>query len=148
MGTNTFRFHRVVRAAPDVVYKAFLDPDALAKWLPPNGFVATVHAMEARVGGGHRMSFRNIATGNAHSFGGTYLELVPGERIRYSDRFDDSGLPGEMQVTVTLKRVSSGCDIQIVQEGVPDVIPADMCHLGWQDSLRLLALLVEGAPGA
>jgi uncharacterized protein YndB with AHSA1/START domain len=148
MGTNTFRFHRVVRAAPDVVYKAFLDPDALAKWLPPNGFVATVHAMEARVGGGHRISFRNIASGNAHSFGGTYLELVPGERIRYSDRFDDSGLPGEMQVTVTLKRVSSGCDIQIVQEGVPDVIPADMCHLGWQDSLRLLALLVEGAPGA
>jgi uncharacterized protein YndB with AHSA1/START domain len=147
MGTNTFRFHRVVRAAPDVVYKAFLDPDALAKWLPPNGFVATVHAMEARVGGGHRISFRNIASGNAHSFGGTYLELVPGERIRYSDRFDDSGLPGEMQVTVTLKRVSSGCDIQIVQEGVPDVIPADMCHLGWQDSLRLLALLVEGAPG-
>ncbi|HET9189182.1 MAG TPA: SRPBCC family protein [Rudaea sp.] len=148
MGTNTFHFHRVLRATPEVVYKAFLDADALAKWLPPNGFVGTVHAIDAHVGGSYRMTFRHLASGESHTFGGTYLELVPGERIRYNDRFDDPNLPGEMHATITLKRVSCGCDIAIVQEGVPDAIPAEMCHLGWQDSLRLLALLVEGAPGA
>lgn len=145
MGTNTFRFHRVLRAKPEVVYKAFLDADAKAKWLPPNGFTCKVHHLDARVGGSYRMSFTHLANGQTHAFGGTYLELVPNERIRYNDRFDDPNLPGEIIVTVTLKAVSCGTDLQIVQEGVPDVIPAEMCHLGWQDSLRLLTLLVEGA---
>lgn len=141
---HTLHFHRVLRAAPQLVYQAFLDPAALAKWLPPNGFVGIVHALDARVGGSYRMSFRHLATGQEHAFGGTYLELTPGERIRYDDRFDDPGLPGEMHTTVTLKAVSCGCDVEIVQQGVPEAIPAEMCHLGWQDSLRLLAQLVEG----
>jgi uncharacterized protein YndB with AHSA1/START domain len=144
MGTNTFKFHRVLRAQPEVVYKAFLDADAKAKWLPPNGFTGKVHALDVRVGGSYKMSFTHLGNGQTHSFGGTYLELVPHERIRYNDRFDDPNLPGEIIVTVTLKKVSVGTELNVVQEGVPDVIPAEMCYLGWQDSLRLLAQLVEG----
>jgi uncharacterized protein YndB with AHSA1/START domain len=139
---NTVRLHRVVATKPDKVYRAFIEPDAVAKWLPPNGFTCTVHHLDAKVGGTHRMSFRNFTTGLSHSFGGTYLELVPGERLRYSDKFEDSNLPGEMQVTVTLRQVSVGTDVNIVQEGVPDV-PVEACYLGWQDSLRNLARLVE-----
>src|ERR1051326_6194330 len=123
--TNTVRFHRVLRAAPEKVYRAFLDPDAMVKWLPPNGFTGKVHQMDARVGGGHKMSFTNFSTGNSHSFGGTYVELVPGERIRYTDKFDDPNLKGEMQVTITLKKVFCGTELSIVQEGIPDVIPAE-----------------------
>ncbi len=140
---NTVRLHRVIAAPPEKVYRAFLDPDALARWLPPNGFTARVHAMDARVGGGHRMSFTNFTTGKSHDFGGEYVELKPNERLRYTDRFDDPGLPGEMQVTVDLREVSVGTDITIVQEGVPDIIPLEACYLGWQDSLRHLARLVE-----
>ena len=140
---NTVRFHRVLRATPERVYRAFLDPDAMVKWLPPNGFTGKVHHMDATVGGTHKMSFTNFTTGNSHSFGGKYLELVPHERIRYTDTFDDANLPGEMQVTVTLKKVSVGTDVAIVQEGLPDVIPAEACYLGWQESLTLLAKLVE-----
>ena len=140
---NTIRLHRVLRAKPERVYKAFLDPDAMVKWLPPNGFTGKVHHMDARVGGTHKMSFTNFTTGNSHSFGGRYLELVPGERIRYTDAFDDKNLPGEMQVTVTLKKVSVGTELNVVQEGVPDVIPPEACNLGWQESLVLLAKLVE-----
>ncbi|HUP91741.1 MAG TPA: SRPBCC family protein [Solimonas sp.] len=140
---NTIRLHRVLRAPPDKLYRAFLDADALAKWLPPNGFTAKVHHFEPRVGGTFKMSFTNFGTGQSHSFGGKYLELVPGERLRYTDRFDDPNLPGEMQVTVSLKKVSCGTDLGIVQEGVPDVIPAEACYLGWQESLVLLAKLVE-----
>jgi uncharacterized protein YndB with AHSA1/START domain len=140
---NTVRLHRVVATKPDKVYRAFIEPDAVAKWLPPNGFTCTVHHLDAKVGGTHRMSFRNFTTGLSHSFGGTYLELVPGERLRYSDKFEDSNLPGEMQVTVTLRQVSVGTDVNIVQEGVPDAIPVEACYLGWQDSLRNLARLVE-----
>jgi uncharacterized protein YndB with AHSA1/START domain len=143
MPGNTIRLHRVLRATPERVYRAFLDPAAMAKWLPPNGFTGKVHEMDARVGGGHRMSFTNFTTGKSHSFGGRYLELAPNERIRYTDRFDDANLPGEMQVTVTLRKVSVGTEVNIVQEGVPEVIPAEACYLGWQESLVLLAKLVE-----
>jgi uncharacterized protein YndB with AHSA1/START domain len=140
---NTVRFHRVLRASPERVYRAFVDPDAMVKWLPPNGFTGRVHQMDARAGGTYRMSFTNFTSGNSHSFGGEYLELVPGERLRYLDRFDDPNLPGEMQVTVTLKKVSCGTELSIVQEGIPDVIPPEACCLGWQESLILLAKLVE-----
>jgi uncharacterized protein YndB with AHSA1/START domain len=140
---NTVRLHRVLATKPDKVYRAFIEADALAKWLPPNGFTCTVHHLEAKVGGTFKMSFRNFTTGNGHSFGGQYLELVPVERVRYTDRFDDPNLPGELQVTVTLKQVSVGTDVSIVQEGIPDAIPVEMCYLGWQDSLRNLASLVE-----
>jgi uncharacterized protein YndB with AHSA1/START domain len=140
---NIVRLHRVLATKPDKVYRAFTEGDALAKWLPPDGFACTVHHLDAKTGGTFRMSFRNFTTGASHSFGGEYLELVPGERLRYTDKFDDPGLPGEMQVTVTLKQVSVGTEIDIVQEGIPDVIPVEMCYLGWQDSLRNLASLVE-----
>jgi uncharacterized protein YndB with AHSA1/START domain len=143
MGTNTIRLHRVLRAEPETIYRAFLDPDAMVKWLPPNGFTGKVHAMDAKVGGGHKMSFTNFRTGKSHSFGGTYLELTPNERIRYTDKFDDANLPGEMQVTVTLKKASCGTELNIEQAGIPDVIPAEACYLGWQESLILLAKLVE-----
>ena len=135
--------HRVVRATPERVYRAFLDPGALAKWLPPYGFTCTVHHMDAKVGGTFKMSFTNLGTGNGHSFGGEYKELVANERIRYCDRFDDPHLPGVMQVTVTLKKVLCGTEIQVVQEGIPEVIPVEMCYLGWQESLAALAKLVE-----
>ena len=140
---NTVRFHRVLRAAPEKVYRAFLDADAMVKWLPPNGFTAKVHQMDVKVGGTYRMSFTNFGTGRSHSFGGEYRELVPHERIRYTDRFDDPNLPGEMQTTVGLKAVSGGTELNIVQEGLPDVIPPEACYLGWQESLTLLAKLVE-----
>ena len=143
MSTNTIRLHRVLRATPERVYRAFLDADAKAKWLPPNGFTGKVHHLEAKVGGTYKMSFTNFTTGQSHSFGGEYLELVPHERIRYNDRFDDPKLPGEMQVTITLRKVSVGTEVNIVQEGVPDVIPPEACYLGWQESLILLAKLVE-----
>jgi uncharacterized protein YndB with AHSA1/START domain len=143
MATNTIQLHRVIRAAPETVYRAFLDPDAMAKWLPPNGFTGKVHQMDAKVGGGHKMSFTNFTTGKSHSFGGTYVELTPPERIRYTDKFDDANLPGEMQITITLKKVGCGTVLNILQEGVPDVIPAEACYLGWQESLILLAKLVE-----
>ena len=140
---NTVRLHRVLATKPDKVYRAFTEADAMAKWLPPNGFTCTVHHLDAKVGGSFRMSFRNFTTGKSHSFGGQYVELVPGERLRYTDKFDDPNLPGEMQVTVTLKAVSVGTDLTVVQEGVPDVIPVEACYLGWQQSLRNLASLVE-----
>jgi uncharacterized protein YndB with AHSA1/START domain len=140
---NTVRLHRVIAAKPEKVYRAFLEPDALASWLPPFGFLCTVHEMEPKVGGKHRMSFRNFTTGNSHSFGGEYKELVPGERLVYTDRFDDPNLPGEMKVTVGLKAVSVGAEMFIEQEGVPDLIPLEACYLGWQESLRKLAKLVE-----
>jgi uncharacterized protein YndB with AHSA1/START domain len=143
MSSNTIRLHRVLRATPERVYKAFLDGDAMSKWLPPNGFTGNVHHIDARVGGTYKMSFTNFSTGKSHSFGGEYLELVPQERIRYTDRFDDPNLPGEMQTTVTLKKVSCGTELNIVQDGVPSVIPAEACYLGWQESLILLAKLVE-----
>jgi uncharacterized protein YndB with AHSA1/START domain len=141
--TNTIRLHRVLRAPAERVYRAFLDPDAMVKWLPPHGFTAKVLKMDARVGGGYRMSFTNFTSGRSHSFGGSYVELKPHERIRYTDRFDDPNLPGEMQVTINLRQVASGTELDIVQEGVPDVIPADSCYVGWQQSLSLLAELVE-----
>ncbi len=141
--TNTVRLHRVLRAPAERVYRAFLDPDAMAKWLPPHGFTGKVHEMDARVGGGYRMSFTNFNTGKSHSFGGTYVELTPHERIRYTDRFEDPGLPGEMRVTITLRTVACGTDIEIVQEGVPAAIPVEFCYLGWQESLALLAHVVE-----
>jgi uncharacterized protein YndB with AHSA1/START domain len=141
--TNTIRLHRVLRATPERVYKAFLDADALAKWLPPNGFTCKVHQLDAKVGGAHKMSFTNFANGKSHSFGGTYLELKPHEQIRYTDKFDDPNLPGEMQATITLRKVSVGTELTIVQEGVPGIIPAEACYLGWQESLTLLAKLVE-----
>ena len=141
--TNTIRHHRVLRTTPEKIYKAFLDPDAMVKWLPPNGFTGKVHQMDAKVGGTHRMSFTNFNTGNGHSFGGKYLELMPHERIRYTDRFDDPNLPGTMHTTITLKRVSCGTELNIVQEGLPEVIPSEACCLGWQESLTLLAKLVE-----
>jgi uncharacterized protein YndB with AHSA1/START domain len=140
---STIRLHRVLQAKPERVYRAFLDPDAMVKWLPPNGFTGKVHHMDARVGGSYKMSFTNFTTGKSHSFGGQYLELAPHERIRNTDKFDDPNLPGEMQVTVTLKKVSCGTELNITQEGVPDVIPAEACYLGWQESLALLAKLVE-----
>jgi uncharacterized protein YndB with AHSA1/START domain len=140
---NTVRLHRVFAAKPEKVYRAFLEPEALARWLPPYGFTAKVHHMDAKVGGGHKMSFTNFTTGNSHSFGGEYLELVPYERIRYTDKFDDPSLPGEMQVTVTLKAVSVGTEVHIEQSGLPAVIPVEACYLGWQESLAQLARLVE-----
>jgi uncharacterized protein YndB with AHSA1/START domain len=140
---STVRLHRVLATKPDKVYRAFVEADAMAKWLPPNGFTCTVHSFDAKVGGTFRMSFRNFTTGASHSFGGQYLELVPGERLRYTDTFDDPNLPGEIQVTVTLKQVSCGTDVSIMQDGIPDAIPVEMCYLGWQDSLRNLAALVE-----
>ena len=143
MPAGTVRLHRVLRAKPEKVYRAFIDADAMAKWLPPYGFTCNVEHMDARVGGSFRMSFKNFSTGHGHSFGGEYRQLVPGELIRYTDKFDDPNLPGEMQVTVSLKAVSCGTDLNIVQEGVPEVIPLEMCYLGWQESLAQLAKLVE-----
>jgi uncharacterized protein YndB with AHSA1/START domain len=140
---GTVRLHRVLRAPPERIYRAFLDADAMAKWLPPNGFTGKVHHAEVKVGGTYSMSFTNFTTGQSHSFGGTYLELVPNERMKYVDRFDDPSLPGEMLVTVTLRPVSCGTELQVVQEGIPDVIPLEACYLGWQESLVLLAKLVE-----
>lgn len=143
MGTNTVKLHRVFRAARERVFRAFLDPDAMVKWLPPNGFTGKVDHVDASVGGTYKMSFTNFAMGHSHSFGGEYLELVPNEFIRHTDRFDDPGMPGEMQTTVTFKQVSVGTEVNIVQEGIPDAIPVEACYLGWQESLSLLALLVE-----
>jgi uncharacterized protein YndB with AHSA1/START domain len=140
---NTVRLHRVLHAKAERVYRAFLDPSALCKWLPPNGFTCTVHHLDAKVGGTHKMSFTNFSSGKSHSFGGTYLELVPGERIRYTDQFDDQNLPGRMQTTITVKTVSVGAELNIVQEGIPAAIPPEACYLGWQESLVLLAKLVE-----
>jgi uncharacterized protein YndB with AHSA1/START domain len=140
---STIRLHRVLRATPERIYRAFLDPEAMAKWLPPNGFTGKVHHMDARVGGSYKMSFTNFTSGKSHSFGGEYLELVPNERIRHTDKFDDPNLPGVMQVDITLKKVLVGSEVTIVQDGVPDVIPAEACYLGWQESLMLLAKLVE-----
>lgn len=142
MTTNTVRFHRVLRTTPEKIYRAFTDPDAMARWLPPNGFTAKVHQMDAKVGGTYKMSFTNFTTGNGHSFGGTYLELSH-ERIRYSNKFDDPNLPGELQTTVDLKQVFCGTELNIVQEGIPEAIPAEACYLGWQESLESLARLVE-----
>jgi uncharacterized protein YndB with AHSA1/START domain len=143
MIANTVQLHRVLRATPDKVYRAFLDADAMTRWLPPNGFTAKVHHMDAKVGGTYKMSFTNFTTGYSHSFGGTYLELAPYERVRYTCKFDDPNLPGEMQTTIILKKVSCGAEIDIVQEGIPNVIPTDACYLGWQESLAFLAKLVE-----
>ena len=143
MSTGTVRFHRVLRATPELVYRAFLEPDAMSKWLPPYGFTCTVQHMDAKVGGTYRMSFRNFGSGNGHSFGGEYLELVPGAKIRYTDQFDDPNLPGRMETTISLRAVSCGTELGIVQEGIPANIPVEMCHLGWQESLAQLALLVE-----
>ncbi|HYA20896.1 MAG TPA: SRPBCC family protein [Burkholderiales bacterium] len=143
MSTNTIRLHRVLRATPEKIYRAFLDPDAMAKWLPPNGFTGKVHHMDPKVGGTYKMSFTNFTTGHSHSFGGVYLELVPYERIRHTDKFDDPNLPGEMQTTVALRQVSCGTELKVAQEGLPDSIPPEACYLGWQESLTLLAKLVE-----
>ncbi len=140
---NTIQLHRVLTAPPSRVYKAFLDPDAMARWLPPHGFTGKVHSMDARVGGGYKMSFTNFSSGNSHSFSGKYIELVPNKLLKYIDQFDDPNLPGKMQVTVTLTEVSCGTDLKVVQEGIPDVIPTEMCYLGWQQSLNMLCLLVE-----
>ena len=140
---GTVKLHRVFTSKPERVYKAFTDPDAMAKWLPPNGFIGKVHEMDARVGGRYKMSFTNLTTGNSHSFGGEFLELVPNERLRYTDKFDDPNMPGEMTTTVEIKQVSVGVEINIVQEGIPDMIPVEMCYLGWQESLALLKMLVE-----
>ncbi len=143
MPTNTIRLHRVLRAPPERIYRAFLDAAAVAKWLPPNGFTCTVQRLDAKIDGSYRMTFTNFGTGNGHSFGGTYLELVPGERIRYTNTFDNPSLAGEMQTTVTLKKVSCGTELNAVQEGIPDAIPPEACYLGWQESLAALATLVE-----
>ncbi len=143
MATSTVRFHRVLRAAPEKVYRAFLDADAMVKWLPPHGFTGKVHHLDAKVGGTYRMSFTNFTTGHSHAFGGRYVELVPHERIRHTDAFDDANLPGEMLTTITLRKVSVGTEVNIVQEGIPDAIPPEACSLGWQESLTLLAQLVE-----
>ena len=143
MPTNTVRFHRVLRAPAERIYRAFLNADAMAKWLPPNGFTGKVHHLDAKVGGTYKMSFTNFTTGNSHSFGGEYLELLPNERIRHTDKFDDPNLPGTMQVTVSFRKVSCGTELNIVQEGIPEVIPPEACYLGWQESLALLAELVE-----
>ena len=140
---RTIRLHRVLPTTPEKIYRAFLDPDALARWLPPNGFTGKVHQLEPKVGGKHRMSFSNFTTGNVHSFGGEYVELVPNQRLRYTDRFDDPNLPGEMTVTITLKAVLCGTELTAVQEGIPEAIPTEMCYLGWQESLEQLAKLVE-----
>ena len=141
--TNTVRLHRVLRATPERVYRAFLDADAMAKWLPPNGFTGKVHQMDAKVGGTYKMSFTNFSTGKSHSFGGKYLELMPNELLRYTDKFDDANLPGEMITMIALKKVFCGTELNITQEGIPAVIPAEACYLGWQESLTLLAKLVE-----
>jgi uncharacterized protein YndB with AHSA1/START domain len=141
--TSTVRLYRVLRASPERVYRAFLEPDALVKWIPPHGFTAKIHEMDVRVGGGYRMSFTNFGTGKSHSFGGRYTELVPHSRIQYTDQFEDPNLPGEIQVAVSLRPVSGGTDVEIVQEGIPAVIPVEFCYLGWQESLALLAHLVE-----
>lgn len=143
MSTNTIRLHRVIRAAPERVYKAFIDPDAMAKWLPPNGFTGKVHQMEARVGGIYKMSFTNFGTGKSHSFGGKFVEMKPGELLRYTDAFDDPNLPGQMMTTVTFRKVFCGTELTVVQEGLPAVIPPEACYMGWQESLILLAKLVE-----
>jgi uncharacterized protein YndB with AHSA1/START domain len=143
MATNTVRLHRVLRTTPEKIYRAFLDPDAMAKWLPPNGYTGKVHQLDAKVGGTYSMSFTNFGTGQIMAFGGKYLELVPNERIRHTDRFEDQNLPGEMQTTISLRQVSCGTEVNIVQEGIPEVIPTEHCYLGWQDSLTLLAQLVE-----
>jgi uncharacterized protein YndB with AHSA1/START domain len=140
---STVRLHRVLRAPPERVYRAFLDPDAMVKWVPPHGFTGKVHSMDARVGGSHRMSFTNFGTGSSHSFGGTYLALTPNELIRYNDQFDDPNLPGTMLVTISLRKVLCGTDLSIVQEGIPPAIPVEFCYLGWQESLTLLAQLIE-----
>lgn len=140
---STIRLHRVFATKPEKLYRAFIEPDAIASWLPPFGFTCTVHELDAKVGGKHRMSFRNFTTGDSHSFGGTYLELLPGERLVYTDSFDDPNLPGEMKVTVNLNAVASGTEVNIEQQGIPDLIPPDACYLGWQESLRKLARLVE-----
>lgn len=141
--TGTVRLHRVIRTTPAKLYRAFLDPEAMVKWLPPHGFTGKVHSMDARVGGGYKMSFTNFGTGNGQSFGGTYLELVPGELLRYNDQFDDPNMPGQMEVTVKLKAVACGTELDIVQSGIPDAIPVEFCYLGWQESLTMLAALVE-----
>ena len=141
--TGTVRFYRVLTAPPERIYRAFLDADAMCKWLPPHGFTGHVHSMDAKVGGGYRMSCTNFSSGNSHSFGGTFVELVPDERIRHTDKFDDPNLPGEMQTTIILRKVSVGTEIEIVQEGIPAVIPTEACYLGWQESLTLLAQLVQ-----
>lgn len=143
MATNTVTLHRVLRATPDRVYRAFLDPDALVKWLPPHGFTGKVHHLDATVGGTYKMSFTNFSTGHSHSFGGKYLELLPNERIRHTDAFDDPNLPGEMETTISIRPVFCGVELNIVQRGIPEVIPAEACYLGWQESLVLLAQLVE-----
>jgi uncharacterized protein YndB with AHSA1/START domain len=143
MPSHTVRLHRVLRTTPERLYRAFLDPDAMAKWLPPNGFTGKVHHLDARVGGSYRMSFTNFTTGQSHAFGGEYLELLPNERLRYTDQFDDPNLPGEMQTTVSLRPVLGGTELSVVQEGIPEAIPTEMCYLGWQESLVLLAKLVE-----
>lgn len=143
MSTGTVKLHRILRAKPEKIYRAFLDAAAMAKWLPPYGFICTVHQMDAKVGGTFKMSFENFSTGMSHSFGGEYLELVPGQLLRYTDKFDDPNLPGELQVTVSLKAVSCGTELNVVQSGIPEVIPVEMCYLGWQDSLAQLAHLVE-----
>ena len=140
---NTVRLHRVLATNPQKVYRAFLEADAMAKWLPPNGFTCTVHHFEPKVGGTFKMSFRNFTTGNGHSFGGEFIELVPNERLRYTDKFDDPNLPGLIEVTVSLKKVSVGTEVEITQSGLPEVIPVEACYLGWQESLRNLARLVE-----
>jgi uncharacterized protein YndB with AHSA1/START domain len=141
--SGTVKLHRVFRAKPDRVYRAFIDPDAMAKWLPPNGFTGKVHSMDAKVGGSYKMSFTNFSNGQSHSFGGDFVEMVPNERLVYTDKFDDPNLPGEMRTTVTIKEVSVGVELNIVQEGIPDMIPVEICYLGWQESLALLKLLVE-----
>ena len=141
--SGTVKLHRVFTSKPERVYKAFIDADAMAKWLPPNGFTGKVHEMDARVGGRYKMSFTNFSTGNSHSFGGEFVELVPNEKLSYTDKFDDPNLPGEMRTTVSLKQVSVGTEVSIVQEGIPDAIPVEACYLGWQESLNLLKLLVE-----
>ena len=143
MSTGTVRLHRVLRAPPERVYRAFVDPDAMAKWLPPNGFTGRVHHIDARVGGSYKMSFTNLSTGQSHAFGGEFLELVPNERLRHTDAFDDPNLPGQMTTTVALTKVSCGTELNVVQEGIPEVIPTEACYLGWQESLALLAMLVE-----
>ena len=143
MAGNTVKLHRVLRAKPERVYKAFIDADAMAKWLPPNGFTGKVHEMDARVGGSYKMSFTNFSTGKSHSFGGEFLEIAENERLRYTDKFDDPNLPGEMETAVEIKPVSVGTDLNIVQTGIPEMIPAEACYLGWQESLKLLSLLVE-----
>jgi uncharacterized protein YndB with AHSA1/START domain len=143
MSNGTVKLHRVLKAKPERVYRAFIDPDAMAKWLPPNGFTGKVHQMDATVGGSYKMSFTNFSNGQSHSFGGEFVEIAPGERLVYTDKFDDPNLPGEMRTTVTFKAVSVGTELNVVQEGIPDVIPIEACYLGWQESLTLLKLLVE-----